>query len=184
MEKTILKISGMHCSSCEKIIEDKLSEIAGISNIKINDDGLGELEAAPEVSDEAIIQAIVKAGYQGTIVNRTHKQTSQAPDTFEKKIVESGAGVKIHLESQIAAEGTFTTDQSHPTFKGIVTHHRSGELEVPKDRSDLNVFVDELLRSTKIHQLHKFRIKHYGLGQASCFLKFMAIDPLILSHCC
>ncbi|MFH0791597.1 MAG: heavy metal translocating P-type ATPase [bacterium] len=154
MEKIILKISGMHCSSCEKIIGAELSEITGISNVKINStDGSGELEALPEVPNETIIQAIAKAGYQAVIVSRRDGQTPRVFDTFEKKTIESETTIKVRLESKVTSEGIFTVDQGHPVFKGAVTHQRSGEFEVPKNRSDLNVFIDELSRSTKIRQL-------------------------------
>lgn len=74
-------------------------------------------------------------------------------EKITKKIVKSGEGIKIRLESQTAAEGTFSTEQGLPSFKGTVTQQRSGEIEVPKDRPDLSSFVDELLKSPKIGQL-------------------------------
>lgn len=74
-------------------------------------------------------------------------------EKITKKIVKSGEGIKIRLHSQTAAEGTFTTEQGAPSFKGTVTQQRSGEIEVPKDRPDLSSFVDELLKSPKINQL-------------------------------
>jgi len=154
-EKLHLKIEGMHCESCEKIITAELSEIAGIADIKINAaDGSGELSAKEEVSSETITQAITKAGYIGVVVSRTREQMPQATlDTFEKKIVDGDSAVKIRLESRATADGTFTVNQGTPIFKGTVTHNRFGEFEVPKNRTDLNTFVDEILRSTKIHQL-------------------------------
>lgn len=74
-------------------------------------------------------------------------------DKITKKIVKSGEGIKIRLETQTAAEGTFTTNEGTPSFKGTVTQQRSSEIEVPKDRPDINAFVDELLKSPKIGQL-------------------------------
>ena len=38
MEKIILSISGMHCSSCAKIIETTLEEKEGVSSISVNYD--------------------------------------------------------------------------------------------------------------------------------------------------
>ncbi len=153
-DKIILKIAGMTCKSCEKLITGELSELSNVTDIKISSaNGSGELIATSEVSDKSILKAIVDAGYKGTIVSRTSEQDSQVVDTFKKKIVKSGEGVKIRLESNTKAEGTFTGDASAPSFNGTVTHQRSGEIEVPKDRSDLNAFVDELLRSSKINQL-------------------------------
>src|SRR3989344_4722491 len=155
MNKILLKIEGMHCGSCEKIIEAELAEVPGIKNIKINSAlGTGELEALPNISDQQIIAAIVQAGYNGSIVERAkEKATKEIVDTFDKRVVDSGDLLKIKVDSLITAEGTVSSVDGHPTFAGKITHHRHGEFEVPGGRADINVFVDELLRSTKIHQL-------------------------------
>ncbi|MEK7104180.1 MAG: heavy-metal-associated domain-containing protein, partial [Patescibacteria group bacterium] len=60
MKKIILKIEGMHCASCEKIITMELEELSGVSNIKIDSTrGTGELEIDSNlVSDETILQKI------------------------------------------------------------------------------------------------------------------------------
>jgi len=42
MQKLLkLKIEGMHCASCETLIRDELSELKGVSDIKV-DANLGE----------------------------------------------------------------------------------------------------------------------------------------------
>ncbi len=74
-------------------------------------------------------------------------------DSFKKKIVKNGDGIKIRIESNTIAEGTLSMDQGGPGFKGTITQKRSGEIELPKDRPEMNTFVDELLRSPKISQL-------------------------------
>src|SRR3990167_10663158 len=103
-EKLHLKIEGMHCESCEKIITAELSEIAGIADIKINAvDGSGELSAPEEVSSETITQAITRAGYIGVVVSRTREQMPQTTlDAFEKKIVSPMIGAQ---EAVIAKAG-------------------------------------------------------------------------------
>ncbi len=166
MNDTItLRITGMHCESCEKIIGAELAELSGVQNIKINAKaGTGELESPAELPDQAILDAVSKAGYQGTIVERKKSDVvavaetneAEAPeisDTFEKKIVEDGKSLKVRLESSAAAEGEFHITNGHPTFTGKVSRHRKGEFEVPKDDAQINAAVDELLRSNKINQL-------------------------------
>ena len=103
-EKLHLKIDGMHCESCEKIITAELSEIAGIADIKINAaDGSGELSAPEEVSSETITQAITRAGYIGVVVSRTREQMPQTTlDAFEKKVVSPMIGAQ---EAVIAKAG-------------------------------------------------------------------------------
>ena len=78
------------------------------------------------------------------------------PDKIIKKIVKTGEGIKIHMESTTSAEGTFSTNEGVPSFKGTVTQQRTGEIEVPKDRPDVSAFVDDLLKSPKISQLFTF----------------------------
>ncbi len=151
----------MHCASCEKIIGMELSAIPGISNVTIDvANGTGALEATPEVNNDAIIGAIQKAGseYRGTVVERKKEtaEAAEAPlafDNFEKKIVDSGSALKIRLESSVAAEGSFSSQEGRPNFSGKVTHHKRGEFEIPQGRPDISNLVDELVRSTKINQL-------------------------------
>jgi Cu+-exporting ATPase len=154
-EKISMKIEGMHCASCEKIIGTELSELSGVQNIQINAaTGMGKIEVPPEVSNEMVVDAINKAGYKATIIERQKEQEPIAAfETFDKKIVENSESLKIKLDSLVSAEGSVSTVDGRPTFTGKISHHRHGEFEIPKDRPDINAFVDETLRSTKIHQL-------------------------------
>ncbi len=73
-----LKISGMHCSSCEKIIEAELEDI-GASNIAINfKKGTGRLIARSSVSDEQILEAVKKAGYTAKITSSNEIESNEA----------------------------------------------------------------------------------------------------------
>ncbi|MDO8524267.1 MAG: heavy-metal-associated domain-containing protein [bacterium] len=78
MKKIILKISGMHCASCEKIITMELGELPGVSNIKIDStSGVGELEIdSGLVSEQAVLQTIEKAGYKAEIANEEGNQNN------------------------------------------------------------------------------------------------------------
>jgi len=78
MKKIILKIDGMHCQSCEKIITMELEELPGISNIKIDSTaGTGELEIDNNlVNERTVLQAIEKAGYKAEIINEDGNQNN------------------------------------------------------------------------------------------------------------
>jgi Cu+-exporting ATPase len=153
-DKIQLKIDGMHCESCEKIISGELSEIAGVSNIKISAlNGSGELELLSDISNETIIQTITKAGYQVTVVGRTNESVPQVVDTFEKKTVAKNAPFKVKLESVVEADGSFGMENGQPNFTGKVTHKKHGEFEVPEGQSGVGGLVDELIQSSKIGQL-------------------------------
>jgi len=153
-EKIYLKINGMHCTSCEKIILAEFANLPAISNIKVDfSAGTGELETISEVTDDTIIKAIADAGYQATIIKRIAEPAAVVADSFEKKLVKDATSLKMKLDSSLVVEGSFSTADDRPTFMGKITHQRRGEFEVPEDRSDINNLVDELLRTTKIHQL-------------------------------
>lgn len=67
-QKIVLNIQGMHCASCEKIIEMELKEVAGFESAKINHKtGEAIVEAKPETDKNAILEAIKKAGYEAQI---------------------------------------------------------------------------------------------------------------------
>lgn len=68
MNKLELKVSGMHCGSCEMLIEMAVSELSGVQGVKA-DSGRGtvvvEHDAVATGSDE-IKAAITGAGYEVT----------------------------------------------------------------------------------------------------------------------
>ncbi len=66
MTKFILKIDGMHCESCAKIIEMELGDQAGIDSIKVNyKEHSAMIEYnQDEISVKKIIEVIVSLGYQ------------------------------------------------------------------------------------------------------------------------
>jgi Cu+-exporting ATPase len=68
MKKIILQIAGMHCASCEKIIEMELKEVVGVETVKV-DHKTGEavIEARPETDKNAILEAVKRAGYEAQI---------------------------------------------------------------------------------------------------------------------
>ena len=93
MEKqTKLKIKGMHCLSCEKIIFEELSELPGTSAIVVSyKTKSGELIFDDQkVSTKQILQTIGKHGYQAEIVDekiissqpkeRIHSSASHSTD--------------------------------------------------------------------------------------------------------
>lgn len=71
MEKTILKISGMHCASCAQLIEMEVKEIPGILSLKIDHkSGIAEVEKKPDIDEKLILEAVKKAGYEAEIIGR------------------------------------------------------------------------------------------------------------------
>lgn len=64
MEKTI-KIEGMMCQHCEKHVREALEVIPGVAVKRVDrNDGVAVVEAASDVTDKAIAEAIEEAGYK------------------------------------------------------------------------------------------------------------------------
>lgn len=64
MERT-LKVSGMHCRSCEMLLTDALSEIKGVQGVSADfRKGTVTLNAADQGAVEEAKKAILKEGYK------------------------------------------------------------------------------------------------------------------------
>ncbi len=64
--KTKLKVTGMHCKSCEVLIKDSLEELPGIQSVNV-DHKKGFVEVLfdqSKVSIDLIKKVIVKEGYK------------------------------------------------------------------------------------------------------------------------
>lgn len=64
MEKTNIQIKGMHCSSCEILVEDELLEVPGVQSATVNfREGKAEVCHMGRLDHEGVSKAIQKAGY-------------------------------------------------------------------------------------------------------------------------
>ncbi len=66
MKKINLKITGMHCKSCETLIGDAVKELAGVYTVRV-DHKSGVAEIAfdeTKVKESDIISVISKEGYK------------------------------------------------------------------------------------------------------------------------
>jgi len=153
MDRTIkLKIEGMHCVSCEKIIGIELSDIQGVRSTKIDfQAGTGEVIVDQNISDEQIIAAIFKAGYKGEVVQDKQKEGND-DIVMEKKTVSADSPFKIKLESSVAAEGEFSEQDNKPVFRGKINQIKKGEFEIPEGNNDLEKDVQRIFTSSKIGQ--------------------------------
>lgn len=69
MKHIELKIAGMHCESCEKIIKMELDDAAGILDSVIDSKaGTGNIKVEDSVSNEDILKIIADAGYKAEIL--------------------------------------------------------------------------------------------------------------------
>lgn len=66
MKKIKLNVDGMHCHSCETLIEDTLKETKGILNAEVNyKKGIVNVEFDDsKIKEKVIIKSIEKEGYK------------------------------------------------------------------------------------------------------------------------
>lgn len=116
MQKLVkLKIEGMHCASCETLIKDELSEVKGVSDIKV-DAKLGEGTVLIDTELTAIndlLGAVEKAGYKAVV--------TELSDITQVKDAKTGT-VKMVLEQRLELEGT-ERDLKALNLSGVFNNH-------------------------------------------------------------
>jgi Cu+-exporting ATPase len=76
--KCILKIKGMHCASCEVLIERKLRQLPGIRDVKINHaTGEARIRCTSEPNIKQLNNAINGYGYSITAEETLPKNTGR-----------------------------------------------------------------------------------------------------------
>ena len=64
MKKTTVNIKGMHCRSCELLLEDELSKVPGVRCVCADQErGQAELEHEDDIEQQYIESAVQNAGY-------------------------------------------------------------------------------------------------------------------------
>ena len=64
MSKQKIQIKGMHCRSCEILIEDELKKVHGVQSVYVNHKtGIADVNCDCELDGNEVKQAIEKAGY-------------------------------------------------------------------------------------------------------------------------
>lgn len=118
MTKVELKIDGMHCGSCEKIIAAGLEKLPGAKNIKISSEkGTGELEIdLRKALPEQIVAAVKNSGYEAKITNSDNFELSKTNTartvsvnndtiTVRDELVLPDQPLKVKFSAKIEAAG-------------------------------------------------------------------------------
>ncbi len=81
-----LQVAGMHCQSCELLIQEELKVLQGLSDIQVNHkDGIAHMRMDPKtISISDILGAIKRAGYEGKL--RSNGKSLTATPTQPVKI--------------------------------------------------------------------------------------------------
>lgn len=148
-QRITVKIHGMHCASCEKLIGGELEELKGVTNVHVDEkQGEAHIETDATVGDEEIVGAVGRAGdeYHASVVSRENLDDAEMTPELEVKKTETApdAPFKVSLESTSKAEGTFTAQSG---FHGTVTESRKGSVEIPQGKQDAAKALVELMQS-------------------------------------
>lgn len=150
-----LKITGMHCGSCEQIIKEDLGELPGVLESKIDSKtGEGLISLTGDISAPDIIKVIEKSGYKAEVLSET--QLTDLPNEIEvvKKDVSSDKPLKIKMESVIEAEGkVLQGNDGQPYFEGKIKNVKAAEFSIPKSDHDQKTFVEQFIKNVDFSNL-------------------------------
>jgi P-type Cu+ transporter len=115
-KKILLKVTGMHCASCEMLTKEELSELPGVSAISV-DAKTSEAELILDDSKNNIsdvIEAVKKAGYQAEVKSESNLES----DNNNIVISKTNEPLKVKLETRTTAE--FIIPENHPDMERII----------------------------------------------------------------
>ncbi|MBI5414240.1 copper-translocating P-type ATPase [Candidatus Peregrinibacteria bacterium] len=154
-QKTTLKISGMHCTSCEKLLTEALSDIPGIKDVRVSyANGTSEIEYDPKkISNmQKVIDVIKKEGYDAHVLKNESpiSEEKKKNDTNPTEIIlhegNSGSPVHIQLESILEADGKIETGENgRSSFEGQIQRKKRAEFTLPKGIKEKERFIDDFL---------------------------------------
>ncbi len=86
-QKTTLSITGMHCSSCAKLVERSLSSVSGVTQASVNfASEKAVVTTKGSITESLLTQAVAKAGYSAVVLT---DETKKDDDERRKKAYKS-----------------------------------------------------------------------------------------------
>lgn len=154
MEK-LFRVSGMHCASCETLINEEIKELPGVVEVTTNHkDGTCFISLNQNLPDQTIISAIKRAGYEAAPAVSEH----QSPSTnFIELIQNENNHINFKYSVETVGDGTIKLDDSgKPFFQGKITRDKSGSLEFPASQknniAELTHSFEQLLNENSVAQ--------------------------------
>jgi len=97
-KKILLKVTGMHCASCEMLTKEELEELPGVTNIAVDfKAGSAELildDSKNNIND--VVEAVKKAGYQAEIKS----EVEYTGESEKKMAIKDSATITISNNSR------------------------------------------------------------------------------------
>lgn len=153
--KLKLKIEGMHCTSCEKIIKQEVSDLPGVLATEISfEKKSGVISYNTDIIDsKKILDAINKEGYKSEIIDEIMEDKNHDNEpgvAITAKRTTSGKPVKIKLESRIEAEGKIIQDDNgQPTFEGKIKNDKTANFSLPENIEPKG-FIDRFIKGIDV----------------------------------
>jgi len=97
VERLQIKISGMTCDGCAAHVRQALEDVPGVQAVVLPDwrEGRATVVASAGLPDEALVEAVARAGYEATVVSReplVEKAEPVRPGEAEVDLLIIGAG--------------------------------------------------------------------------------------------
>ncbi|MBI5654128.1 copper-translocating P-type ATPase [Candidatus Uhrbacteria bacterium] len=140
-----LKITGMHCKSCETLISSAVGELPGVQSVKV-DYPTGDCVVTTDGTTEgqAIVDVIVGLGYKAETVK--DGSVPVTPDIDVKESKQDGP-FKLQYKMHTDAEGSVRLDEKGtPYFEGNIRTHKTGTLEYPRGAEDVEKIISHFSR--------------------------------------
>lgn len=137
-----LKVSGMHCRSCETLISEALRELPGITGVTVSfNTGLCAIEGNA-LQTKPIIQMIEELGYQAA---PSSTAIPEAPPVG----VATGT-VRVRYEVQTEAVGQIrNTGNGQSYFDGTIQTRNIGSIAIPSETEQSDRIVESLMRTVR-----------------------------------
>ncbi len=149
-----LRITGMHCGSCEKIITMELRNVPGVKEISVSaKTGAATVKAEGSVSASAITAAVEKAGYSATVEGDDDDEPEDAPQ-IRLRPGPAGKPMKLSITSAAEAEGTVQDDgNGKPAFTGKIRHAKTAEITFPRSASSSKNALEQFAKTLNVAPL-------------------------------
>lgn len=143
----------MHCGSCEALISDELSQLPGVSDIKINfKTGKGSFSSANGIAQDDVVKAIANVGYKASV------ETDVKPNgqiKIPEQIQHIQASVQEGTPLRIVLELNVTRDTVSQVLKPVV--QEISEVKEP-----------EITQKKEINPSQRISLALYGMHCSSC----------------
>jgi P-type Cu+ transporter len=154
-----IKIDGMHCGSCEKIIDGDVRDLIGIQDVVVSfEEGKGKVTFDDKkATSDQILQAIKKRGYLPSIISdQSHADTDLNPSAITTYQTKKGKPIAIKIESKIETKGNIVFDSAgNPVFKGQTKNHKTAELHMPEDMIQTNI-AERIMKGLNLSRMLAF----------------------------